>query len=141
MRDKWRIACAFNRSNSDPNRRDGVGVKKTWHYQLGHSRTIYVTVNHDIAGGKICQVMVCGSSKDTSEFVKTGGMGQKQFDEAEYFITRAIQHGDCPRKMLNDLVPIKQDPNYVIKEPTTLLVAVLEVIVDEMDLAKKDPAN
>lgn len=139
---KWRMACALNRSNYDPNRRDGVGVKKTWQFAEDPDkgkRTIYVTINHDIAGGEICQVMVSGSSADSTEYAKSGSMIQKQFDGAEYFITRAIQHGDCPSKMLDDLVPIKQDPNHVIKEPTTLEVAVLEVIVSEMDLAKKDP--
>ncbi|MCF6216825.1 MAG: hypothetical protein L3J58_11730 [Emcibacter sp.] len=132
MNDNARLLAELRRSDNDVNRRCGVTVKKTWQFADDPdkgSRTIYVTINRATCGGKICQVLVSG----TSAHAKSGSMLQNQFDLATFFITRLIQHGEDPREMLECLVPVKSNPNSVITAPTILEVAVLEAIVKEMD--------
>lgn len=132
MNDNHRLLAELARSDNDPNRRDGVTVKKYWQFGIDPdkgSRTIYVTINRESCGGKICQVLVSG----TSAHAKSGSMLQNQFDLATFFITRLIQHGEDPREMLAGLKSEQMNPNHVIKDPTILEVAVLEAVVKEME--------
>ncbi len=132
MNDNHRLLAELSRSDNDPNRRNGVTVKKTWQFADDPdkgSRNIYVTINRETCGGKICQVLVSG----TSAHAKSGSMLQKQFDVATFFITRLIQHGEDPREMLDCLVSVKSNDNPVITEATILEISVIEAIVEEMD--------
>ena len=124
------------------NRRDGVNVKVPWQDADSHSRNIHVTINRDTPGGKICQILVNGPSSDEGDYVISGHLLQQKFDVATCFLARLIQYGECPREMLEALRPAKHkkqatNPKARVIEAVCLEVAVLEVVVEEMDKMDK----